>query len=162
MQMVLYPHLATAGVVSTSVPSWVETGRVCTALILTFSYIFLLFSPLWYNSSQNPTPAGFSTVPPIQTEWPIKLAQGEQMSAQKTLFTLSYTSHPPALLSFLCDVTYFHWLSSFALSLCIHSLCCCTFLFSCVHVPPSQMVNRLVLQTTNCSRVAKNTKSWFL
>ena len=54
MQMVLYPHLATAGAVSASVPSKVEREWVAAALILTLFYIFSLFSPLQDHSSQNP------------------------------------------------------------------------------------------------------------
>lgn len=51
----------------------VETEWDSAAFILTLLYIYSLFNPLQQHNSQNPTPAGLSYLPPIQTEQSITL-----------------------------------------------------------------------------------------
>lgn len=97
MQMVLYPHLATAGVVSTSVLSWVGNREGCCCFNTDpLLHIFSFRSTVVPQQPKSNTSMILLHFPPIQnlTEWSIMLARGEQMSAQITSFTLSYTSFP--------------------------------------------------------------------
>ena len=155
-------HALTAladGAASTSGNSWSRehicsflggNGEGCCCCFHTdlLLHIFTFQSTLVPQQPKSSTSRVLLRSPPIQTEWPIILAQGEQMSAQITSFTLSYTSFPPPPPSLCSFLLRFHWLSA------APSLCCFTSsLFSPLSWPvafpsfscPQQQVNCLEL-----------------
>lgn len=108
-------------------PRWNREVCCCFNTDLLFNIFYPTLVPQRPKSA-----AGFSYVPPNQTEWPIKLAQGEQMSTQITSFTLSYTPFPLRLcvlasatsLTFLLCSLHLYLLSTFLSPsvLCPHNI----------------------------------------
>lgn len=156
--MVLYPHLATAGVVSTSVPSWVETEKVAAALILTFSCIFHFSVHCGTTAAKIQHQQGSLTFLQFRQNVLSCSPTGKKcLPKRHCLHSRTHNFSLPSLCSCFCDFMYFPGFLPlffyFLLILCVALLLLSSFPPSCAHILSSQMVTRLVLQTTSSSCV---------